>query len=81
MHSSPGQQSDDPAENPQANRGDGTEGPGASSGSESDAQRRTVPGTASADEGYRPGEGTAGGEQLAGVEADREEAEEDRSGA
>ncbi|WP_228984024.1 hypothetical protein [Streptomyces sp. DH12] len=44
--------------------------PGAGSGAERDAGRRDVPGTASTAEGYRPGEGTAGGEALTGVEKD-----------
>ncbi|MFV0127514.1 hypothetical protein ACLGI4_07340 [Streptomyces sp. HMX112] len=52
------------------------EEPGAHSGAEDPAHRRTVPGTASAAEGYRPGEGTAGGEALTGVERD-DEADED----
>lgn len=46
-------------------------GPGAHSGAEQQATRRTVPGTASAAEGYRPGEGTEGGEPLRGVEAEQ----------
>ncbi|UUS29603.1 MULTISPECIES: hypothetical protein [Streptomyces] len=49
------------------------EAPGAGSGAERDAGRRDVPGTASTAEGYRPGEGTAGGEALAGVEKDPRE--------
>ncbi|MFJ8645016.1 hypothetical protein ACIRNI_02630 [Streptomyces sp. NPDC093546] len=48
--------------------------PGAHSGAERQAGRRTVPGTASAAEGYRPGEGTGGGEPLKGVEADEDDA-------
>ncbi|GGP95278.1 hypothetical protein [Streptomyces roseolilacinus] len=44
--------------------------PGAGSGAEDTAHRRDVPGTASTAEGYRPDEGTAAGEQLAGVEED-----------
>ncbi|MFJ3161107.1 hypothetical protein [Streptomyces kanasensis] len=54
------------------------EAPGAGSGAERDAGRRDVPGTASTAEGYRPGEGTAGGEALAGVEKDPRE--DDREG-
>ncbi|WP_099048267.1 hypothetical protein [Streptomyces thermolilacinus] len=54
-----------------------TEAPGAGSGAEDTAHRRDVPGTASTAEGYRPDEGTAAGEQLAGVEKDPE-SEEDR---
>ncbi|MFJ8585495.1 hypothetical protein ACIRD2_12685 [Streptomyces sp. NPDC093595] len=50
------------------------EEPGAHSGAERQAGRRTVPGTASAAEGYRPGEGTGGGEPLKGVEADEDDA-------
>ncbi|MEV6806664.1 hypothetical protein [Streptomyces sp. NPDC051132] len=44
--------------------------PGAHSGSESQARERTVPGTASAREGYQPGSGTSAGEPLRGVGAD-----------
>jgi hypothetical protein len=44
-------------------------GPGAHSGHESRAQERTVPGTASAGEGYGPQAGTADNDPLAGVEA------------
>ncbi|KMS92152.1 MULTISPECIES: hypothetical protein [Streptomyces] len=43
------------------------EEPGAHSGSESQARDRTIPGTASAKEGYQPEEGTAAGEPLRGV--------------
>ncbi|MFF8293064.1 hypothetical protein ACF068_28120 [Streptomyces sp. NPDC016309] len=50
------------------------EEPGAHSGAERQAGHRTVPGTASAAEGYRPGEGTEGGEPLKGVEADEDDA-------
>ncbi|MFE9773307.1 hypothetical protein ACFYOV_16815 [Streptomyces sp. NPDC005931] len=42
--------------------------PGAHSGAESQARERTVPGTASAREGYGPPSGTAAGEPLEGVE-------------
>lgn len=50
------------------------EEPGAHSGAERQAGHRTVPGTASAAEGYRPGEGTEGGEPLKGVETDEDDA-------
>ncbi|MGA4801833.1 hypothetical protein [Streptomyces lavendulocolor] len=50
------------------------EEPGAHSGAERRAARRTVPGAASAAEGYRPGEGTGAGEPLDGVEADEDDA-------
>jgi len=46
--------------------------PGAHSGAESQARERTVPGTASAREGWTKG-GTAEGEALTGVEAQGEE--------
>ncbi|MFD7992052.1 hypothetical protein [Streptomyces mexicanus] len=46
--------------------------PGAHSGAESQARERTVPGTASAREGWTKG-GTAQGEALTGVEAQGEE--------
>lgn len=49
-----------------------SEEPGAHSGSESQAQERVVPGTASAREGYHKA-GTMSGEPLAGVEAASEE--------
>ncbi|GHB66386.1 hypothetical protein GCM10010377_66670 [Streptomyces viridiviolaceus] len=42
--------------------------PGAHSGAESQARQRTVPGTASAEEGYQPDRGTTAGEPLEGVE-------------
>jgi hypothetical protein len=42
--------------------------PGAHSGAESQAQKRTVPGTASAAEGYRTDRGTTAGKPLEGVE-------------
>lgn len=45
------------------------EEPGAHSGAESQAQKRTVPGTASAAEGYQPERGTTAGKPLEGVEA------------
>ncbi|MGW7438749.1 hypothetical protein [Streptomyces sp. NPDC054849] len=52
--------------------------PGAHSGSESQAQERVVPGTASAREGYHQA-GTGSGEPLAGVEAASEEEPENLS--
>ncbi|MFF4341303.1 hypothetical protein ACFY00_15375 [Kitasatospora sp. NPDC001540] len=56
----------------------GPGGPGGSSGREQRAGQRTVPGTASAREGYDPGTGTAAGDPLTGVEADpRDEADRD----
>ncbi|GLW73840.1 hypothetical protein Kpho02_61380 [Kitasatospora phosalacinea] len=55
----------------------GPGGPGGSSGREQRAGKRTVPGTASAREGYDPGTGTAAGDPLTGVEADRDEADRD----
>ncbi|MEU0853321.1 hypothetical protein ABZ387_36180 [Streptomyces flaveolus] len=54
--------------------------PGAHSGAESQARERTVPGTATADEGYRPQRGTSAGEPLEGVEtkdADRTDGSRD----
>ncbi|MFF8605504.1 hypothetical protein ACF06X_06160 [Streptomyces sp. NPDC015346] len=51
-----------------------SEEPGSHSGSESQAQERVVPGTASAREGYHQA-GTGSGEPLAGVEASEDEAE------
>ncbi|GGX96624.1 hypothetical protein [Streptomyces minutiscleroticus] len=48
------------------------EEPGAHSGSESQSRERTVPGTASAKEGYQQGRGTSAGNPLEGVEADEE---------
>ncbi|MBT2365674.1 hypothetical protein J7E88_10165 [Streptomyces sp. ISL-10] len=47
-------------------------GPGAHSGQERQPGQRTVPGTASAAEGYSRG-GTSSGEPLEGVERDEEE--------
>ncbi|GAA2452720.1 hypothetical protein [Streptomyces glaucus] len=47
--------------------------PGAHSGSESQARERTVPGTASAKEGYQTGRGTTAGKPLEGVEAEEGE--------
>ncbi|MGW5463964.1 hypothetical protein [Streptomyces sp. NPDC003996] len=45
------------------------EEPGAHSGSESQARERSLPGTASAKEGYQPERGTTAGNPLEGVEA------------
>ncbi|MGW5661642.1 hypothetical protein ACWEWG_16300 [Streptomyces sp. NPDC003758] len=42
--------------------------PGAHSGAESQARERTVPGTASAEEGYQTERGTTAGKPLEGVE-------------
>ncbi|MEU0051826.1 hypothetical protein [Streptomyces sp. NPDC006309] len=54
------------------------EEPGAHSGSESQAQERVVPGTASAEEGYQAERGTTAGKPLEGVEAeDRPERDRD----
>ncbi|MFE9626611.1 hypothetical protein [Streptomyces sp. NPDC006527] len=44
--------------------------PGAHSGSEHQAQERSVPGTASAKEGYQPERGTTAGKPLEGIEAE-----------
>ncbi|MFH9087926.1 hypothetical protein [Streptomyces sp. NPDC017673] len=60
--------SDEPAE--RFARARDEEEPGAHSGSESQARDRTIPGTASAKEGYQPDEGTAAGEPLRGVRAE-----------
>ncbi|UFR06688.1 hypothetical protein KBP30_38380 [Streptomyces sp. Go40/10] len=60
-------------------RARGDEEPGAYSGGESQARERSVPGTASAREGYQPEDGTGAGEPLRGVDA-REREEEDREG-
>lgn len=43
--------------------------PGAHSGAESQARERSVPGTASAKEGYQPERGTTAGKPLEGVES------------
>ncbi|MGW0394611.1 hypothetical protein ACWDYJ_27730 [Streptomyces sp. NPDC003042] len=65
---------DDASRKDTSARARGSEEPGASSGSERQAQERVVPGTASAREGYHQ-EGTGSGEPLTGVEADeRDEA-------
>jgi hypothetical protein len=53
------------------------EEPGAHSGAERQAQERSVPGTASSAEGYRPKRGTTAGKQLEGVEADPAQEEGD----
>ncbi|MET8771043.1 hypothetical protein [Streptomyces sp. NPDC004658] len=55
------------------------EEPGAHSGSESQARDRTVPGTASAKEGYQPDEGTLAGEPLRGVGAEDRPGERGKS--
>jgi hypothetical protein len=56
--------------------------PGAHSGAESQAQERSVPGTASAKEGYQPDRGTTAGKPLEGVEAEeRDRREPDGDGA
>ncbi|GGW62088.1 hypothetical protein GCM10010381_53960 [Streptomyces xantholiticus] len=55
------------------------EEPGAHSGAESPPARRSVRGTASTTERYRPEEGTAGSETLAGREAE-ESPPEDKTG-
>lgn len=44
--------------------------PGAHSGAESQARKRSVPGTASAEEGYQPERGTGAGQPLEGVETE-----------
>jgi hypothetical protein len=44
------------------------EEPGAHSGAESQPRERTVPGTASAKEGYQPDRGTTAGKPLEGIE-------------
>ncbi|MFH8800886.1 hypothetical protein ACH4F6_14990 [Streptomyces sp. NPDC017936] len=61
---------------------DATE-PGAHSGSEHQAQQRSVPGTASAEEGYQPERGTVAGKPLEGVEAQEDTPREpdDETGA
>ncbi|GGW14054.1 hypothetical protein GCM10018980_14130 [Streptomyces capoamus] len=56
------------------------EEPGAHSGSESQARERTVPGTASAKEGYQPEAGTVAGEPLRGVGMEDQEDEGRRGG-
>ncbi|CAL9637838.1 hypothetical protein [Streptomyces sp. enrichment culture] len=47
--------------------------PGAHSGAESQARKRSVRGTASNREGYQPERGTTAGKPLEGVESDRDE--------
>ncbi|MFF0886826.1 hypothetical protein [Streptomyces sp. NPDC003456] len=46
------------------------EEPGSHSGAESQAQDRSIPGTASNREGYRTDQGTTAGKPLEGVEAE-----------
>ncbi|MEG8275375.1 hypothetical protein [Streptomyces sp. AHA2] len=46
------------------------EEPGSHSGAESQAQERSIPGTASNREGYRTEQGTTAGKPLEGVEAE-----------
>ncbi|QLE75669.1 hypothetical protein FGW37_32395 [Streptomyces rectiverticillatus] len=53
-------------------------GPGAHSGQESQARERSVPGTASAREGYQTEGGTAHDEALEGVRVRGERGEKDR---
>ncbi|MEV6962083.1 hypothetical protein AB0M97_23430 [Streptomyces sp. NPDC051207] len=64
-------------ENPRGDRYDrarGDDEPGAHSGSESQPRERSVPGTASAKEGYQPSHGTTAGNPLEGLESeDRED--------
>jgi hypothetical protein len=50
--------------------------PGAHSGAESQAQERSVPGTASAKEGYQPERGTTAGKPLEGVETEERDRRE-----
>ncbi|GAA2532646.1 MULTISPECIES: hypothetical protein [Streptomyces] len=50
--------------------------PGAHSGAESQAQERSVPGTASAKEGYQTEKGTTAGKPLEGVEAEEHDRRE-----
>ncbi|MFF4213115.1 hypothetical protein ACFYZE_27930 [Streptomyces sp. NPDC001796] len=54
--------------------------PGAHSGAESQAQERTVPGTASAKEGYQTERGTTAGKPLEGVEKDERARQEPDTG-
>ncbi|GAA3506164.1 hypothetical protein GCM10019016_132790 [Streptomyces prasinosporus] len=61
-------------------RARGHEEPGAHSGAESQARERSVPGTASAREGYRTKEGTTAGKPLEGVEADEDDRRETDDG-
>jgi hypothetical protein len=58
-------------------RGRDPDEPGAHSGAESQAQERTVPGTASAEEGYQTERGTTAGKPLEGVEDERVRREPD----
>ncbi|WP_030345880.1 hypothetical protein [Streptomyces sp. NRRL S-1022] len=64
---------DEPADRYARARGD--EEPGAHSGGESQARERTIPGTASAKEGYQPDRGTVAGEPLRGVGTEDQEGE------
>ncbi|MFI5688021.1 hypothetical protein [Streptomyces sp. NPDC051636] len=50
--------------------------PGAHSGAESQARERTIPGTASAKEGYQTERGTTAGKPLEGVETEVETEED-----
>ncbi|MET9180840.1 hypothetical protein ABZX88_21835 [Kitasatospora aureofaciens] len=54
----------------------GPGGVGGSSGAEAQPRERTVPGTASAREGYQPDHGTGSGSPLEGVEIDPDEQQE-----
>ncbi|CAL9598059.1 hypothetical protein SUDANB58_05376 [Streptomyces sp. enrichment culture] len=63
----------EPGENRYARARDSDE-PGAHSGSESQARERTVPGTASAKEGYQTEHGTTAGNPLEGIETREPEA-------
>ncbi|QTE02930.1 hypothetical protein [Streptomyces cyanogenus] len=69
---------DEPADRYARARDD--EEPGAHSGGESQARERTIPGTASAKEGYQPESGTVAGEPLRGVRAEEQQEEESRQG-
>ncbi|MFF8670195.1 hypothetical protein [Streptomyces sp. NPDC015242] len=44
--------------------------PGSHSGAESQAQDRSIPGTASSKEGYQPERGTTAGKPLEGIESE-----------
>ncbi|MFF3905683.1 hypothetical protein ACFYZJ_06655 [Streptomyces sp. NPDC001848] len=54
--------------------------PGAHSGAESQARERTVPGTASAEEGYQTERGTTAGKPLEGVEKEERTRREPETG-
>jgi hypothetical protein len=60
-------------------RARGDEEPGAHSGGESRARERSIPGTASAKEGYQPERGTAAGKPLRGVGEEEPEEENRRT--